>query len=545
MTERLDLPRRYREQIEALLREHVPDVEVWAYGSRVNGRSHEGSDLDLVLRGPDLQQIDSGQLMDLIEALEESNVPIIVQTHDWARLPERFHREIEREYVVLVERKDDSYDAWQESTIGEIAEVIGGSTPSTSNKENFGGRIPWLTPKDLSGPHNRYISRGSRNLSQQGLDSCSTQLLPADAVMISTRAPIGYVAIAKNPIATNQGFRSLVLREDMVPEFVYYWLTENVEVLERHASGSTFKEISGATLKSIRIPIPPLPEQRTIAHILGTLDDKIELNRRMNETLEEMARALFKSWFVDFDPVRTKMEGRDTGLPPDVAALFPDRLVDSELGEIPEGWGVKAVGTIANIVGGTTPSTKQAQYWKGGTHCWATPKDLASLSVPVLLKTERKITDAGLGKIGSGLLPPGTVLLSSRAPIGYLAVTETPVAINQGFIGIMPHEGISNLFMLYWSEASHDEIINHANGSTFLEINKGNFRQLPVVVPDESAMKKFDGLARTLYNRIVSNERQSHSLAALRDTLLPKLISGEIRVNTRDEESEAVIGKYQ
>ena len=294
-----------------------------------------------------------------------------------------------------------------------------------------------------------------------------------------------------------------------------------------------------------RFLLPEESEQRAIAHILGTLDDKIELNRRMNETLEEMARALFKSWFVDFDPVRAKMEGRDTGLPPDVADLFPDRLVESELGEIPEGWEVKAVGTIANIVGGTTPSTKQAQYWEGGTHCWATPKDLSSLSVPVLLKTERKITDAGLGKIGSGLLPPGSVLLSSRAPIGYLAVAETPVAINQGFIGIMPHEGISNLFMLYWCEASHNEIINHANGSTFLEISKGNFRQLPVVVPDESAMKVFDSLARPLYNRIASNERQSHSLVALRDTLLPKLISGEMRVNTRDEESEAVIGKYQ
>ena len=224
------------------------------------------------------------------------------------------------------------------------------------------------------------------------------------------------------------------------------------------------------------------------------------------------------------------MEGRDTGLPQDVADLFPDRLVESELGKIPEGWEVKTVGTIANIVGGTTPSTKQAQYWEGGTHCWATPKDLSSLSVPVLLDTERKITDAGLGKIGSGLLPPGSVLLSSRAPIGYLAVVEIPVAINQGFIGILPHEEISNLFMLYWSGASHDEIVNHANGSTFLEISKSSFRQLPVVVPDESAMKKFDGLARPLYNRIVSNEGQSRSLTSLRDALLPKLVSGEIRV---------------
>ena len=312
----------------------------------------------------------------------------------------------------------------------------------------------------------------------------------------------------------------------------YYLKSPRAKVLiESLRRGTTQEYIPLGELR--RLPIRYHQNRNVVENIvfvLSSLDDKIELNRRMNETLEEMARVLFKSWFVDFDPVRAKMEGRDTGLPPDVADLFPDRLVESEWGEIPEGWEVKTVGTIASIVGGTTPSTKQVQYWEGGTHCWATPKDLSSLSVPVLLKTERKITDAGLGKIGSGLLPLGTVLLSSRAPIGYLAIAETPAAINQGFIGILPHDEISNLFILYWCEASHDEIINHANGSTFLEISKSNFRQLPVVVPDESAMKKFDDLARPLYNRIVSNERQSRSLAVLRDMLLPKLVSGELRV---------------
>ena len=271
-------------------------------------------------------------------------------------------------------------------------------------------------------------------------------------------------------------------------------------------------------------------EQRAIAHILGTLDDKIELNRRMNETLEAMARALFQSWFVDFDPVRAKMEGSDTGLPPDLAALFPDRLVDSELGEIPEGWEVRALGDVVDVVGGTTPSTKVEGYWSGGTHCWATPKDLSALSAPVLLDTERKITDAGLGKIGSGLLPQGSVLLSSRAPIGYLAVAEVPVAINQGFIGILPSKRVSSLFVLYWCEAFHEEIVNHANGSTFLEISKGNFRQLIAVMPDSVVMTTFNRCARPLYERIVSNERESRSLTELRDELLPKLVSGEVRV---------------
>jgi type I restriction enzyme S subunit len=284
----------------------------------------------------------------------------------------------------------------------------------------------------------------------------------------------------------------------------------------------------------------------------------------MNETLEAMARALFKSWFVDFDPVRAKAEGRarqdgarsgqprrppnvasdlpwpgaeagagaegDPGLPKPLGDLFPDAFEDSELGEIPKGWGVKPIGDLAKVVGGTTPSTKNSTYWDGGEYAWATPKDLSALSVPVLLDTERRITDAGLAQIGSGLLAEGTVLLSSRAPIGYLAVAEIPVAINQGFIAMAPKPGMSNLFLLLWARVAHEEIVSRANGSTFLEICKTNFRPIPVVVPPPEVMRTFEQLARPLYERVVECARESRALATLRDALLPKLISGELRI---------------
>jgi type I restriction enzyme S subunit len=204
---------------------------------------------------------------------------------------------------------------WREYRIGEIADIVGGSTPSTADPSNFNGDIPWLTPKDLSGPHDRYVSRGERNLSRKGLESCSAQLLPAGTVLVTSRAPIGYAAIAKNPIATNQGFRNLIPKPGFDSEFLYYWVKAHVEELQRHASGSTFQELTGTALAQIRIRVPPLPEQRAIAHILGTLDDKIELNRRMSETLEAMARALFKAWFVDFEPVRVKYRGESATRP--------------------------------------------------------------------------------------------------------------------------------------------------------------------------------------------------------------------------------------
>jgi type I restriction enzyme S subunit len=223
--------------------------------------------------------------------------------------------------------------------------------------------------------------------------------------------------------------------------------------------------VSKKRFSDIEVTLPvDINEQRAIAHILGTLDDKIELNRRMSETLEAMGRALFKAWFVDFEPVRAKMEGRWQrgqslpGLPAHLYDLFPDRLVESELGEIPEGWEVKRIGDLAEVFGGSTPRTDRSEYWEGGTHHWVTPKDLSALSVPVLLDTERKITDAGLSQISSGLLPKGTVLLSSRAPIGYLAIAEVPVAVNQGFIAMKPRPGISNLFLLRWASAAHGRV---------------------------------------------------------------------------------------
>jgi type I restriction enzyme S subunit len=176
--------------------------------------------------------------------------------------------------------------------------------------------------------------------------------------------------------------------------FIYWWL-QSLHVsgeMETHQVQHTGVARFQFTkfVETIRALLPALPEQRAIAHVLGTLDDKIELNRRMNETLETMARALFKSWFVDFDPVRAKAESRDTGLPKPLAALFPDRFKDSELGEVPAGWEVKTIGDLAEVVGGSTPRTSEAAYWDAGVHYWATPKDLSALTVPVLLETERR-----------------------------------------------------------------------------------------------------------------------------------------------------------
>ncbi len=213
----------------------------------------------------------------------------------------------------------------------------------------------------------------------------------------------------------------LIFTDESTPRDYIYWLlrTPQYRVYCRsRANGTTNLSLSREDFLSFTVP--KFDEARALlVQILQALEHKIELNRRMNATLEEMARALFKSWFVDFDPVRAKMEGRQPfGMDDETAARFPSSFEDSLLGETPSGWQVIPIGDAVRVVGGGTPSTKEPHFWEGGTHCWATPRDLSKLTDPVLLDTERKVTDAGLAKISSGLLPVGTVLMSSRAPVG-------------------------------------------------------------------------------------------------------------------------------
>ncbi|RJP25764.1 MAG: restriction endonuclease subunit S, partial [Deltaproteobacteria bacterium] len=411
---------------------------------------------------------------------------------------------------------------WRTTTVGEVSlRVTKGTTPTTIGGQFVEEGINFVKVESITDDgqigHDKlaYIDKYTNAL-------LSRSVLCQNDILFTIAGTIGRVALVPEsilPANTNQAVAIIRPNPEIVfPRYLYYILGDESRVRQAHTRivQSVQANFSLGELSSLEIPLPSLPEQRAIAHILGTLDDKIELNRRMNETLEAIARALFKSWFVDFDPVRAKVEGRAPGLPKHIADFFPDSFEDSELGEIPKGWTVQTIGNLADVVGGSTPSTKEPRYWDGGAHYWATPKDLSGLTVPVLLGTERRISDAGLSRIGSGLLPKGTVLLSSRAPIGYLAVAEVPVAINQGFIAMKPKTDVSNLFLLLWASVAHEEIISRANGSTFLEISKANFRPIKLIAPSTAVMRAFDAQVRPLYQRIVECACESHTLAALR-----------------------------
>jgi type I restriction enzyme S subunit len=290
--------------------------------------------------------------------------------------------------------------------------------------------------------------------------------------------------------------------------FAYYFL-KSLD-FSRYNSGSAQPSLNRNFIAPIQICVPEPKEQKAIVGVVGVLDDKIELNRRMNETLEALAQSLFKSWFVD-----------------------------ATQSALPKGWRVSTIGEEVRVVGGSTPSTTKPEFWEGGTHHWATPKDLSDLNSPVLLKTGRKITNAGIQQISSGLLPVGTVLLSSRAPIGYLVIAEVPVAINQGFIAMICDGSLPNHYVRLWTKTNMDAIEGRANGTTFMEISKGNFRSLPVIVPPKPVLDDFQKQVESLHRRMVSNLQESRTLAALRDALLPKLLSGELRVAAAAKLTEA------
>lgn len=436
-------------------------------------------------------------------------------------------------------------DNWEYTTLGNACSRGGGDIQTGP----FGSQlhasdyvqngIPSIMPQNIG--DNRVLTEGIARITQQDAERLSRYRVRPFDIVYSRRGDVERRALIRS---TEDGWlcgtgclRVRLGAGQVNPVYASYYLGDRRvrEWIVRHAHGATMPNLNTGILSDLPFVIPPAGEQSAIARVLVTLDDRIELNCKMNKTLEGIARALFKSWFVDFDPVRGKLEGRDIGLPKNIADLFPDALTPTENGEIPQGWQLKSIGELASVSGGSTPSTKEPSYWDGGTYCWATPKDLSTLKTPVLLETERKITDSGLAQISSGLLPKGTVLMSSRAPIGYLAIAEVPVAVNQGFIAMQAAEGVSNQFLLRWAEWAHDLIISRANGSTFLEISKSNFRPILVATPPVSLMNEFDRIARSLYERIVCNEESSGMLRQIRDALLPKLMSGEIRV--RDAES--------
>lgn len=297
-------------------------------------------------------------------------------------------------------------------------------------------------------------------------------------------------------------------------EYLYYWFLSpyGKNEINTKAIGSTQKALTIDSLSKFDIKIPVnLDDQRRIASILSSLDRKIELNNKINADLEEMAQAIFKNWFVDFEP-------------------FKDgKFVDSELGMIPEGWKVGRLDEIADVVGGSTPSKAKPEYYTQKGIAWLTPKDLSNHPAVYTSRGEIDITKEGYNSTSTKLMPKGTILFTSRAPIGYISIAQNDICTNQGFKSLVPKKA-GTCFLYCFLKYVTPEIENKSTGSTFKEASGSLMKPLKVIMPEQKVFEDFETIVSPLFARIESLEKESSRLSLLRDTLLPRLMSGELEV---------------
>lgn len=388
---------------------------------------------------------------------------------------------------------------WKTCTIGDLGAVVGGATPSTKKAENYdGGTISWITPKDLAGFSGRFISRGERNITEQGLNSCSTQLMPAHTVLFSSRAPIGYIAIAKQEVCTNQGFKSVVPNEDTDYMFLYYLLKYNKGKIENLGSGTTFKEVSGSTMRGIEVSVPDtIEEQRQIASVLSALDDKIEKNTEVNENLYQQLFALY-DYYCD----------------------------SANNGEI-------ELGALCQFQEGyVNPAQTHPEYFDGDVK-WLRAVDI---NESFIIETSRTLTQNGFqsAKKSAYLFSPNTIAISKSGTIGRLGIVGDYMCGNRAVINIAPKDPLLLPYIYAFLKSHQKEFPDLAVGSVQKNLYVSLLEPLPVRILDPDSLSEFCNAGNAILNAVSNNCQENIRLAQLRDTLLPRLMSGELDFSSLD-----------
>jgi len=359
-----------------------------------------------------------------------------------------------------------------------------------------------------------------------------SRLTPGDVVIVRTGKP-GACSVVPDWLADANCSDLVIVRcgTQLDNRFLAYYVnTVACNHIAAHLVGAVQQHFNVGSARTLRLNLPPLREQKAIASVLGALDDLIEVNREINEALEEMARALFKSWFVDFDPVRAKLEGRPpAGMDEATAALFPDHFQDSELGQIPKGWQAKPLSKNIELLSGGTPKTSEPSYWDGEIP-WYSVRDAPSDSDVWVIDTDRKVTPSGISNSATSILPARTTIISARGTVGKLALVGRPMAMNQSCYGVRGAAGYRELFTYFSLKEAVEELQQNAHGSVFDTITRDTFDTLSFASPPITIADAFEALVESLLETILANVNESRDLATLRDTLLPKLLSGELSV---------------
>lgn len=429
---------------------------------------------------------------------------------------------------------------WQKFRIDEIATktAIGpfGSRMKSDTYTQFG--VPVIRGTNITS--GRSFSGDWVYVSEKDADQLASCNVREGDLVFPHRGAIGEVGIVpgdRERYLLSSSLMSLKCDETKADSLYLYYFFKSHEGRHQLLKNASQVGTPGigqplSSLRSIELYLPPVDHQKDIAKVLGCLDDKIELNRRMNETLEAMARTIFQSWFVDFDPVRAKASGESTdsicqrlGLTPELLALFPDSLEDSELGEIPEGWSPKVFSETIQIIGGGTPKTSVEDFW-GGDVPWFSVVDAPNESDVFVIDTEKKITNMGLENSSTKLLPEGITIISARGTVGKVALVAAPMAMNQSCYGLRGKNGC-DVYTYYATRQLVSSLKRHGHGAVFDTITRDTFASVKAVTCD-AISKAFDAMVAPNMQRIKANGFHTARLVELRDSLLPKLLTGEL-----------------
>lgn len=440
---------------------------------------------------------------------------------------------------------------WEVVKLKNAAQFFSGGTPPKSKPEYWGGDIPWISAKSMKG--SRYHDSDLK-LTEAGLKKGS-RLAPKNSILLLVRGSMLHqkipVGIATKDVAFNQDVKAIVPNEKFLPLYFYYCFAgRKHELLAKvENTGIGAGKLDTDVLNKVEFYCPPIQEQKVIANFLGSLDDKIELNRQMNETLEAMAQALFKSWFVDFDPVidnalaagnaipdefseraeqRKAIEKKDNS---DIQNLFPDEFeFTEEMGWIPKGWEVKRIKDIGKVVTGKTPPKKIDNAYSENGIPFITPTDIDDL--PFVIYTNRYLSEDGVQAVKNSRISAGSICVTCiGSQMGKTTIAPLASVSNQQINSITGCKQFWRNYLFFNLRRRRDEIfLLGSSGSTMPILNKSNFEAFPILCPREKLLSSLDSNFQNTIDSILENTKQSYTLTKLRHTLLPKLMSGELRI---------------
>jgi len=430
--------------------------------------------------------------------------------------------------------------------LSDLCEAIVDCEHKTAPKQDFG--IPSIRTTDIK--NGRLDIENANRVSEETYIQWTARLEPQPNDLILAReAPVGEVGIVPLGQRVCLGQRTVLIRPDknkLFPRYLLYLLltSQMRHALTSRAEGSVVPHLNMSAIRGLELPLlPPLDEQKAIAHILGTLDDKIELNQQTNQTLEAIARALFKSWFIDFDPVRAKLDGRQPiGMDAETAALFPAEFEDSAIGKIPKGWTYQAADTIADVGIGKTPPRKEHKWFSMNPKDirWASIRDMGE-SGTFISKTKEYLISDSLSQFNIRTVPDNTVILSFKLTIGRVALTDGEIATNEAIahFSLPSTTSFSSVYLYLYLEAFDYNRLGNTS-SIAQAVNSKIIKAMPILNPGTKMLESFTRQVLNIFEKIKQTQRESEALSSIRDALLPKLLSGEIRVQDAEKLVEAV-----